>query len=243
MCRLQSLSRIAPSAPREGNFSEAPDPRDTVFKAPLSPQVYPVSEDPRPQQIHTILHTLEPGRSQKSLRGTEKVPEAPLPTNGAGQEVSGGLSGLSPHPSLRLSLLPTLPLPRLPGLWVIGKINLSAQLAGSNQSLGLGCNLIPWGGGRRVELSWGLSGRGSPHPTPLPATVSGCKDGRSSGLLPTLSSQSPTSLLSGLLFVCDPQGEHPHSLLILLMWYWFPLPLSWVLAATSFPRGPSQSLC
>lgn len=66
---------------------------------------------------------------------------------GTGQEVPGDHSGLSLHPLPDPFLLPALLLPRLPGLWVIGKINLSAQLAGSNQSLGLGCNLIPWGGG------------------------------------------------------------------------------------------------
>lgn len=102
------------------------------------------------------------------------MPEPPVPTRGTGtgQEVPGGLSGLSPHPLLDLSLLFTLLLPRLPGLWVIGKINLSAQLAGSNQSLGLGCNLIPWGGGRRVELSRGSQGEGLCTPLPcLPQYV------------------------------------------------------------------------
>lgn len=210
-----------------------------MFKAPFHPKSVQSwrSQDHNKGQTHS-LHTgakqitkvLE--RDREGTRG----PSSHKQGMGTGQEVSGGVSGL-PAPLAASVLLPTLLLPRLPGLWVIGKINLPAQLARSNQSLGLGCNLIPWGGGRRVELSWGLSGKGSPHPTPLPTTVSGFF-----WLAPPLCSQSPTSLLSGLLFVCDPQGEHPHLPLISLTPYWFPLLLSWVLGGVQPHHSPRALL-
>lgn len=173
------------------------------------------------------------------------MPEPPVPTRGTGtgQEVPGGLSGLSLHPLLDLSLLFTLLLPRLPGLWVIGKINLSAQLAGSNQSLGLGCNLIPWGGGRRVELSRGSQGEGLCTPLPCLPQYVGAKMVLLLACSPLSTLKAPPHSSLGSSLSVTPQGEHPHSL-ILLTWCWFPLLLSWVLGGVQshHPPGPSQSL-
>lgn len=195
------------------------------------------------KKAEAILHTPEPSRSQKSLRGTDKVPGPPVPTDrawGQGKKCQEASQAVpTPFAGSGSALYPPPPTPA----WavVIGKINLSAQLAGSNQSLGLGCNLIPWGGGRTVELSRGLSERGSLHSASLPATVTRCKVG-SSGLFHTLYSQSPTSFLSGLLFLCDPQGEHPHSLIFADVVSPAPVLGPWMGAALSSPRSFADSV-
>lgn len=100
--------------------------------------------------------------------------------------------------------------------------------------------------GRREEggAEQGLSGRGSLHSTPLPATVCRCKDGPSSSLLPTLHSQSPTSLLSGLLFVCDPPGRASTLADFVDLVLVSPAPVMgpWRGAVTSSPRPFSESV-